>query len=32
MPSQAHYDRSFARPVGSTGELVMQAAREKGLF
>lgn len=30
--NQAHYDRSFARPVGSTGELVMQAAREKGLL
>lgn len=30
--NQAHYDRSFARPVGSTGALVMQAARDKGLI
>ena len=30
--NQAHYDRSFARPVGITGELVRHAAREKGLF
>ena len=30
--NQAHYDRSFGRPVGATGELVRHAAREKGLF
>lgn len=30
--AQAHYDRSFARPVGTTDELVRQAAREKGLL
>ena len=30
--AQAHYDRSFGRPVGLTGELVRHAAREKGLF
>lgn len=28
--AQAHYDRSFARPVGKTGELIQQAAEEKG--
>lgn len=30
--AQAHYDRSFARPVGTTDELVQQAAQEKGLL
>lgn len=30
--AQAHYDRSFGRPVGKTGELVQRAAVEKGLL
>ena len=30
--AQAHYDRSFARPVGTTNELVRKAAEEKGLL
>ncbi len=29
--NQAHYDRSFARPVRSTGDLILRAAQEKGL-
>ena len=29
---RAHYDRSFARPVGTTGELILRAAQEKGLI
>lgn len=30
--SQAHYDRSFARPVGTTNGLILRAAQEKGLL
>lgn len=29
---QAHYDRSFARPMGTTGDLILRAAQEKGLL